>query len=309
MDAFHLVIDTSVLRKAHFRHADFERLLRRSQKGTLRIYIPHIVLEEERTRMLADLFAVLDNVEAAYARLRGGGTFGMFTAGLPEPHLVLWKRDEVARHSRAIFDKFLADNKIEKLKISESHANRAWERYFDAAPPFNPAEKREERRKDIPDSWILEAALELKAKRGRHCALVADGKLQDALSKEGFEIYGDVGSLDAEIEKATAVVSAKPRSPDVPASAFDKLRSPAFKDVDVAILGINEVLGAPQKEDLFAQLERAGIDRKIAEHEAQTLVLSGVLRDSGNHFIPLDSALARKAAESETVTALLLKII
>ena len=73
MDAFHAVIDTSVLRKAHFRHADFERLLRRSRKGALKIYIPHIVLEEQRTRMLADLIAEMDKVEAAYSRLKGGG--------------------------------------------------------------------------------------------------------------------------------------------------------------------------------------------------------------------------------------------
>lgn len=309
MDAFHVVIDTSVLRKAHFQHADFERLLRRSRKGTLRIYIPHIVLEEQRTRMLGDLLAEMDKVEGAYARLRGGGSFGMFTAGLPEPHLALWKKEEVARHSRLVFDKFLADNKIEKLEITERHAANAWTRYFEVAPPFNQQEKREDRRKDIPDSWILEAALEVKAKRGRHCALVEDGKLKSALGQEGFEIYVDVASLDAEIERATAVFSGRPDAPAAAGATLDQLRGSAFKDVDVAVLGVNEALGAPPKDALFAQLERAGVDRRIAEHEAQTLVLSGVLTDSGSHYIPADRTQARKAMESETVTALLLKMI
>jgi len=310
MDAFHVVIDTSVLRKAHFQHADFERLLRRSRKGTLRIYIPHIVLEEQRTRMLADLLDEIDKVEGAYARLRGGGAFGMFTAGLPEPHLALWKKQEVARHSRHVFDKFLVENKIEKLELTERHATNAWTRYFEVAPPFNPQEKkREERRKDIPDSWILEAALEIKAKRGRHCALVEDGRLKSALSQEGFEIYVDVASLDAEIERATAVFPGGPGAPAAAGASLDQLRGSAFKDVDVAVLGVNEALGAPPKDALFAQLERAGIDRRIAEHEAQTLVLSGVLKDSGSHYIPADRTQARKAMESEIVTALLLKII
>jgi rRNA-processing protein FCF1 len=52
MDVFHLVIDTSMLRKLPFQHADFKRLLIRSQMGSLRICIPKIVLEEERTAQL-----------------------------------------------------------------------------------------------------------------------------------------------------------------------------------------------------------------------------------------------------------------
>ncbi len=53
MDCFHVVVDTSMLRQMHFQHPDFERLLLRSRKGLLKIYIPHIVLEEERTFLLA----------------------------------------------------------------------------------------------------------------------------------------------------------------------------------------------------------------------------------------------------------------
>ena len=268
-----------------------------------------MVLEEQRTRMLADLIAEMERVEAAYAKLQGRGSFGMFTEGLPDPHLVLWKKEEVARHSRLVFDKFLVDNKIEKLEITENHTASAWARYFDVAPPFNPQERREDRRKDIPDSWILEAALEVKAKRGRHCALVEDGKLKNALAQEGFEIYVDVASLDAEIEKATALVFPLPRPPVATKAALDQLRSPAFKDVDVAILGVNEALDTPRKDLLFAQLESAGIDRSIAEHEAQTLVLSAVLKDLGSHYVPSDRELARRAMASETVTALLLKMI
>ena len=309
MDAFHVVIDTSVLWQAHFQHANFELLLRRARKGTLKIYIPHIVLEEQRTRMLEDMIRAMDVVESAYRKLKHGGSFRMFTEGLPDPYLNLWKKEDVVQHSRLTFDKFLADNKIEKLQITEKHTVNAWARYFDAAPPFNSQQEREDRRKDIPDSWVLEAALEVKAKRGRHCALVADGKLKNALAQEGFEIYVDVASLDAEIEKATAVTSGQVPPPAITGAALDQLKSLVFKGVDVAILGVNEALGAPPKDDLFAQLERAGIDRSIAEHEAQTLVLSGVLKDSGGHYIPADRALARTAMESQTVTAILLKII
>ena len=41
---------------------------------------------------------------------------------------------------------------------------------------------------------------------------------------------------------------------------------------------------------------KAGFDRRIAVHEAETLVLSGVIQDSGNHFIPVDRGLSAQAA-------------
>ncbi len=308
MDAFHLVIDTSVLWQVPFHHANFELLLRRARKGTLKIYIPHIVLEEQRTRILEEMLKAMRAVDRAYRQLKFGGTYKMFMEGLPDTYLQLWKTEDVIHHTQRVFDKFLDDNKIEKLHVSEKHAVGAWTRYFNVLPPFNPQEIREERRKDIPDSWILEAALEIKAKRGRHCALVGDGRLKNALKGEGFEIYDNVASLDAEIEKATAVTSGQAHTPLSTGEALDELRSGLFKDVALIVLGINEALHAPGKDELFTQLERAGIDRRIAEHEAQTLVLSGKFNDTGNVYLPTDRALARSAAKDAAVIAILLKI-
>lgn len=309
MDAFHVVIDTSVLRQAHFRHPDFERLLRRSKKGSLHIYIPHIVLEEQRTYLLSDLHKAMKNLENAFAKIRSPGAFKFFTEGLPEPHLVLWTKAELAQHSRQVFEKFLADNRIEKLEIAEKHAANAWSRYFEVDPPFNGDEKREERRKDIPDSWILEAALDVLDKRGRHCALVNDGKLKDALLAAGFEIFASVESLDIEIERATAVVNGPAAAQANTADTLSQLRGAAFKDVDIAILGLNEALNSPTKNALFEQLERVGIRREIAEHEAKTLVLAGRLTDTGSHYLPTDRSLATQAAAKETVINLLMKLV
>ena len=309
MDVFHVVIDTSVLRQAHFQTSAFEKLLRRAQKGTLKIYIPHIVLEEQRTRMLEDMLKAMDMVTGAYKKLTERPYLGFFTASLPDPILALWKSEEVIQNSRDAFDKFLEKNKIERLHITEKHATNAWTRYFDVTPPFNRRQEREDRLKDIPDSWILEAALEVKQKRGRHCALVGDGALKDALREEEFEIYGDVASLDDEIEKSTAVTTGLSRPPVVDGTAWEQLNNSAFRDVGVALLGLNEVLGAPGKDDLLTQLERGGIERRIVEHEAQRLVLLGLLDDSGNHFIPTDRALAQQASEAKIVGDILLKIL
>ena len=117
MDAFHVVIDTSVLRQAHFQSPDFQRLLRLSQKGAIKIYIPHIVLEEERTNRLQSLVEAIESIHGSLKRLTDGG-FSMLVQGLPAPIVEIWTKEEVSRNSRAVFEKFLSDNKIELIAIA-----------------------------------------------------------------------------------------------------------------------------------------------------------------------------------------------
>jgi len=305
MDFFHVVIDTSMLRQMHFQHPDFERLLLRSRKGLLKIYIPHIVLEEERTYLLAQLVNSVDSIHAIIRKVTEG-LLAMLAQGLPRPTVDIWTKEELARNSKEIFEKIVAENKIEVLKISDVHTANAWKRYFDCAPPFNPNQPREIRRQDIPDSWILEAALDLKGKQGRLCALVADGKLMQALKDQGFEIYEDVESLIGAAEGANIALPINPPAPAEPVP-LNQLRSRAFQDVDLIVLGVNEVLRSPTKDVLFDTLERCGIDRVVAEHEARTLVLSGVLKDTGHHLIPTNATQAAQAADSEAVQLVLLR--
>lgn len=305
MDFFHVVIDTSMLRQMHFQHPDFERLLLCSQKGLLKIYIPHIVLEEERTSLLAKLVGIVESMRTSLNKTTEAH-LSMLTQSLPRPTLDIWTADELTRNSKTVFDRIVAEHKIEVLAVSDLHTTNAWKRYFDCSPPFDPKQPRVARRQDIPDTWILEAALDLKGKQGRHCALVADGKLRAALTDQGFETFDNVASLIAVVEEANRVVSINPPAPPEPVP-LNQLRSDAFKDVDLIVLGVNEVLRSPGKEALFAELERFGVDRTIAEHEARTLVLSGVLKDTGNHLIPTNPALAVHAADAEVVQQLLLK--
>lgn len=230
------------------------------------------------------------------------------TEGLPDPHLELWDVEEVERNSKATFGQFIATNKIEVIDISMEHATKAWARYFNVDAPFNPKEEREDRRKDIPDSWILEAGIEVKPRKGRHCALVGDNKLADAFEKEGFNVYRDAQTLLNDIEQATAVAPIQAPVIEESPIPLDQLRSLAFKDVDVIVLGLIDALETPSKEELFSALVKAGFDRDIAEHEARTMVLSGRLTDTGTHLIPTSRTLAQQAAATEAVINALLRI-
>lgn len=307
MDIFHIVFDTSLLRRTPFRQAGFERLLGRVQQGFLKLYIPYIALEERRTQLLEDYVQVVGKLQSAFGDLQRT-QMAMLLEGLPEPGLVLPTKDEVDQNSCLVLGNYLDSNKVEVLPITFGHAGSAWKRYFGVKPPFNPSEIRENRRKDIPDSWILEAALEIRAKPGRHGVLIKDGKLENALAEAGFELWDDVERLDAEIEKATAVVPIRPPASHSASIPLNQLRGSAFKDVDVIVLGMIEGLGSPGKEKLFSELERIGVNRAIAEHEAKTLVLAGVLMETTSHLIPTNRALARQAAQEEVVQNLLLKV-
>ena len=60
---------------------------------------------------------------------------------------------------------------------------------------------------------------------------------------------------------------------------------------------------------LFSKLEELDVKRPIAEHEARTLVLSGILTDTGSHLIPTSRETARLAEKDPLVQALLLKAL
>lgn len=308
MDVFHVVFDTSLLRRTPFGQAHFERLLRRAQQGFLKLYIPYIALEERRTQLVDEHWNYTEQVRSALNSLQRS-QMAMLREGLPELDVSLPTREEVDRNSCIVLGKYLSDNKVEVLPITIDHANSAWERYFGVKLPFNAKELRENRRKDIPDSWILEAALEVKAKQGRHCVLIKDGKLEAALEEAGFELWDDVEMLDAEIERATSVILGRNAAAPAAPIPLGQLRGLAFENIDVIVLGMNEALGTPDKERLFAELERIGVDRAIAEHEAKTLVLAGVLVDAGNHLIPTNRDLARQAESEQVVQDLLLRAI
>lgn len=307
MDVFHLVIDTSMLRQLHFRSADFEQLLIQSRMGKLRICLPHIVLEEERTSQLAKHAKLVDDTRTNLERLQRG-MLGMLVEGLRAPVVQLWQPDDVEKNSRLTFAKFVEVNKIEVIEISLDHAANAWARYFKVDPPFNPNQERVDRRKDIPDSWVLEAAIEIKARKGRHCALIADNKLAHAFEGEGFAIYRDVQTLLNDVEQATAVVPVRQSVEEQPPVPLDQLRSDDFRAMDVIVLGLIEALGAPPKQVLFEALAQAGLNREIAEHEARTLVLSGRLVDTGSHLLPTSKALAQKAAAADETINVLMRI-
>lgn len=324
MDIFHLILDTSILHSAHFGSSRFEKLLRRSRQGVAKIYIPEVVLEERRTQLLNEYISHAHAAGGALLKMRESPVSMLLEGILMPGPLGLPSREDVDSNSRAVFQKFLADNKVEILSFTGEHATRALDAYLHGRPPFKPAENRETERKHIPDSWIYEAALEVRSRRGRHCVLVKDTRFQAALRKAGFEVFHEVDALDQVIEEATAVAPIREAAPAGPAeapaenaiaapleplSALEKLRAEAFKNFDVIVLGTNEALRNPVKEVLFTTLDGLGVARAKVEAMTATLMAMGALREVGNRLLPVDVLMAKRMAEEPIVRALLVRMI
>lgn len=309
MDLFHVYFDTNYLHDTPFGHPNFVRMLRRAQQGVARLYLPQIALEERRTQLLDDFD---QHIGAAVTRLNelSKGQLGMLLAGLPKVELIVPTREDADRQSVIALAKYLAEHKIEVLPHTGEHAEKAWQRYFGTKPPFNPRERRENRRKDLPDAWILEAVLANTDRPGRHCVVTKDKRLAATLTDSGVEVWDDLEKLDVEIDVKTAVVPIRAAAPAVqPAVPLDQLRSKEFVNLDRILLGVIETWMTPGKEALLSRLETLGIRRAVAEVEAKALEVSGALTDTGSHWVPTNRETAKLASLDPIVQELLLKAL
>lgn len=322
----HLVIDTSYLRTAGLNHPDFRRLLHYSQMDLLKVYIPHIVWEERRTQFLEAALTKVSKVTDAFDKLKSEMPGNFVLNGLPSPTLNIWSKADVDTNSKKVLMGFAAANKIVIVPLAQDHADRAWERYFNIAPPFDPAvADREKRRKDIPDSWIFEVAIDLHVKHPDLLALCGDGALSAAMLSHGIRVHKQASQVLEELDKlyttgvtvttvaaqdtasvsiqedATAIVTANPLAIAL-AEARDQ-----FKDLDTKILGYVGYLGSPSKDQLFALLSKSGIPIETAKNVAERLAIAGIMTDTGNHYLSQNkeaSDLAATSVEPEIIKLL-----
>jgi|CXWL01.1.fsa_nt_gi hypothetical protein len=315
----HLLIDTSYLYKfgTGFNHPDFMKLLRCSAvEGTLKIYIPHIVWEERRTQLLDEAYSCRRKLIESFDAMNKQVAANIVLRGFSSPALSIWNEAEIDMWSKQAMRNFATENKIEIVSLAPDHADRAWHRYFNVHPPFNREEKRENRRKDIPDAWILEAAIDIGRKHQGLLALVPDGKLSQALKSVGVQVFNEPREVLDEIDRSlaggaavkavvtqdSASVSIQERATvAVPETELDVVLAEArapFEGLDAKILGYVSYLGGPPKDQLFALLSKSGVSAEIAKNVAERLAIVGAIMDTGNHYLPRNRVASELAATS-----------
>lgn len=312
-------LDTSAIRKAGFRHPDFQKLLEYSKSNLVKPFVSYIAWEELRTQLLETACAEVINVRKNFDALRLGQPENFILQGLRSPVMELWDKPEIEARSQEAMEAFARDNRITVVMIGADHAERAWRRYFDITLPFNPGvPKRENRRKDIPDSWILEAAIDVKRDHPRLIAACHDANFKAALGKVlGISVYATIDELveiiDAAIQPPDTVESAPTQ--DVPfdekavhadgalAAVFTEAES-QLRTVGTKVIGLVSYLGSPTKDQLYALLERSGVPLGVAKNVAEQLALAKTIQDTGHHYIPGNKeagAQATAAVEPEII--------
>lgn len=309
-----LLLDTSYLRAVGARHPDFRKLLELAKRNDVKIFVPHIAWEEWRTQLLDDALQDVQRLRDAAEKLRRPWLGGIAVDGLLPAGIVLPSDGEIGRRSVDAMERFATENGITVVPLGLDHAERAWGRYFRAEPPFNRAQKRENRRKDIPDSWICEAAVDLGKDHAGLIALSGDDNLCAALVAQGMKVLRTTQqALDAIVAGGLpAAVTAEESTADSaePVPDGDGLgktiaqAEAALQDLQRKVLGYVGYLGNLSKSQLFEMMAAKGYPADAVRNVAERLALSGLLEDTGNHYIPRDKeacALAAPLVEAEII--------
>lgn len=314
-----VLIDTSYLCKVGFNHPDLRKLFHYSTTGALKVFVPHVAWEERRTQLLEEACGKVDALSRALEALKAECARNIVAGGLMPPALPSWSKAELDAHSNDVMTAFAAENKIEIVALAPDHGERTWGRYFRRELPFNSAEARQNRRKDIPDCWIFEAAIDLKARFPELFALCADGKLATALESIGLVVLSDAEQLLIKIEglpsepgpRASPEKDAIRKSWEAPPqNRLEGVLAQAreeFKELDIKILGFVAYIGSPSKDQLFDLLSRSGVSIEIAKNASERLAIAGMITDTGNHFLATNKEAADLAAmsvESEIIKLL-----
>ena len=312
----HILVDTGVL--WHIGHPDFQKIVQLSRDRHFKIIAPHIVWEERRTQILDNELDGVKKLKDAYERLnhrRADSILGR----LELPPFSLWEQHEIVEASKAYMAELARKNNIEIVPLDANHAERAWVRYFDVDAPFRREESRDNRRKDIPDSWIFEAAIDL---AGAHDALVAlcgDEKLGKCFASIDIQVFKTASDLFAHLELDVQRAPQPTDSPEAEvaeagglggAKQLDILMDAhqrESRDAEQKILGLVGYLGALPKRDLESMLEYLGVSAELRRNAAERLVLSGLIQDTGNTYLPKNRQACELAATA--IEALMIRLV
>jgi hypothetical protein len=69
-----------------------------------------------------------------------------------------------------------------------------------------------------------------------------------------------------------------------------------FENLDLKILGYVAYLGGPGKEQLLRLLTQSGLPPGAARNVVERLMITGFVRDTGNHYLPVDRRIGEIAA-------------
>jgi transcriptional regulator of met regulon len=291
-----VVIDSSTLFRTNLDHPELRKLLDRSQKGELEIHISHIAWEEHRTQLLDKTRESVDALRRATAALTSPTRGNIVARGLAITAIPLPDEEELEKTSAEEMTNFAKTFKLNITPIAADHSERAWKNYFRAGAPFNRAEKREKRRMDIPDSWILEAAIDQRHHDATTYALCCDERLSLALEAHDIRCFQTVEGLFAAMDSESDEPEVAVTTDESLADALSRRRDEIIAD-EKKVLGYVAFLGPTSKSELWQLLASNGLEESRATAAADRLVRMQFLTETLNTFIAKQGKASDEAAQ------------
>lgn len=305
------------------------RLLRMCEEGKIEIHVSKIAAEEYRTKQRDRLIAEIEKTKSQIKSLRKSWKNNFFkdllltppdNDILPSEVDILPELEEIDNLSLKNLDAWIQKNKITIVDPKPHHGLNAWNNYFAWNIPFrdvpiyqrNDDTQRDNRRKDIPDCWIYEAALDLVNEQVELICLCKDDNLANALKSTTKNVFKDAGEGLALID---ILNNPQPEQPVVPRADIDdnaEQTDGSGRDLDAVLLNLHEeekrlqirILGyvkffAPISDlDLTNLLLEKGHTEEMISNMIMRLTLSGLIANSGTSFLPGNKAVAEQAAVS-----------
>ena len=250
----HVALDTSIYRAdvARTKQA-FRALERLAAVGFLQVHLPYVVQKEFTTHRQAEFRKHSTTILSEIRSLERLGLDDSLGEKVRQLRVAVEElQPQLARHAEREFQDWAWQIRAVRQPVEPLHGISVLESYFDGQAPFRAPRSRE----DIPDAFIYQVLLALKAKHGEVHFIVADNRLRTICQGKGFHVYA---SLDEFI------------SSELPQGALRK-----HENIKRLVTAVIEVL--PSFAEGFAE----GIASNIVDELAGKELHSGRLEDD-NH--------------------------
>lgn len=315
-----LFFDTDTIKGATFKDANLQIIFKHSKDGNAIVFVSRIVWEELKAQHIDELNGKQLQTLSAFKNMKRLSDNHFSSINLPfdsyTPIAIEGIREKVSQE----FEQFAQDNCIEILECEPVHSERFWNRYFSQQMPFDKEyAKREDRRKDIPDAWILESGIDLLRRHENAIAVSGDKNLRNSLQYIGMTIVGEPGQHRDNVSAALQIIEAKiscRHSNDIEpilttefatepemavktaqdaaetSDKFEKLLTRTNKKymaLQKRIYGFVHAIEDFPKEGLYEYFCDDEYSYREVKMIAEKLVLDGLIQDTGNYFIPIQN--------------------
>lgn len=322
-------LDTGFFKKYKEKSPVYSELFKFAKGGGLTFCTAELCLLEWSSQKTEHTWKVVEPLYSATDHRRNNENCSFTKKLVPEGLLPDQLRDYKALRQLA-FDvaiDFAESNNIKYEKSTGVHLKRVWDAYFDGEDPFSKKDKKLDRKKDIPDAWILEASKDVfQANEYRHLehkyAISTDKNMVECLERVGYTVIylqvpnqteslndfiekmrqEEVGVTNEPDETETSTIQIKGSVAQESESPLDAVLAKTFndemKDILLRIIGYIPSLAPIAHDEIIRIVSEKGYDYDLTKSCA--IMVSqptvGILKSTGTHYIVGNQEVCEAAA-------------